>query len=115
MHDAIFATQDRWATQATSNPRGIIDPLAERLGLDMSRYDTCMDTQKYVAHIQAHRQAAQRYRVQSTPSFVIGGRVIAGSLPYDEFKRYVEQAATAAGVTPPPTKAPQLRPPAGND
>jgi protein-disulfide isomerase len=114
MHDAIFATQDRWATQATGNPRGVIDPLAQQLGLDMARYNTCMDTQKYVAHIQAHRQAAQRYRIQSTPSFVIGGRVFAGSLSYDEFKRRVDEAATARGIQPPTPKG-ELRPPTGND
>jgi len=114
MHDKIFANQDRWATQATRNPRGVIDPLAQQVGLDVSRYDQCMDSQKYVANIQAHRRAAERYRVQSTPSFVIGGKVYAGSLPYDEFKRYVDQEATARGVRP-ATPATQLRPPKGND
>jgi protein-disulfide isomerase len=114
MHDAIFANQDRWATQATRNPRGVIDPLAQQVGLDVSRYDQGMDSQKYVANIQAHRRAAERYRVQSTPSFVIGGKVYAGSLPYDEFKRYVDQEATARGVRP-ATPATQLRPPTGND
>ena len=104
MHDAIFATQDKWATAATNNPRGVIDPLASQVGLDGARYNQCMDSQKYVAHIQAHRQAAQRYRIQSTPSFVIGGQVIAGSLPYDEFKRRVDQARAAAtgGAAPAP-------------
>ena len=96
MHDAIFATQDKWATQVTNNPRRVIDPLASQVGLDVTRYNQCMDSQKYVAHIQAHRQAAQRYRIQSTPSFVIGGRVLAGSLSYDEFKRRVDEARAAA-------------------
>jgi protein-disulfide isomerase len=96
MHDRIFATQDRWSTQATSNPRGIIDPLGGQIGLDMARYRECMDSQKYLANIQAHRQAAQRYRVQSTPSFVIGGKVYAGSLTYDEFKRRVDEARGSA-------------------
>jgi protein-disulfide isomerase len=115
MHDAIFMNQDRWATQRTSNPRGVIDPLAQGVGLDMSRYEQCMSARKYLANIQAHRRAAERYRVRSTPSFVIGGKVYAGSLPYDEFKRYVDEAATARGLAPTPLKAPQLRPPTGND
>jgi protein-disulfide isomerase len=101
MHDAIFATQDKWATQVTSNPRRVIDPLASQVGLDVARYNQCMESQKFVAHIQAHRQAAQRYRIQSTPSFVIGGRVFAGSLSYDEFKRRVDEARAAAPATAP--------------
>ena len=96
MHDAIFAVQDRWATQATSNPRGVIDPLARQVGLDVGRYEQCMDSQKFLANIQAHRRAAEQYRVASTPSFVIGGKVYRGSLPYDEFKRYVDEARASA-------------------
>lgn len=112
MHDAIFATQDKWATQVTSSPRGVIDPLASQVGLDVARYNECMNSQKYVAHIQAHRQAAQRYRVQSTPSFVIGGRVFAGSLSYDEFKRRVDEARAAAPAPATPGAAPpQAAPP----
>jgi protein-disulfide isomerase len=106
MHDMIFQTQDRWATQVTSKPRDVIDPLAQQIGLDIARYRQCMDSQKYLANIQAHRQAAQRYRVQSTPSFVIGEKVYAGNMPYDEFKRRVDEAraaapAAAAPATPP--------------
>jgi protein-disulfide isomerase len=115
MHDEIFANQDRWATQATGNPRGVIDPLARRVGLDMARYDQCMDSQKYLANIQAHRRTAERYRAQSTPSFLIGGKVYAGSLPYDEFKKYVDQAAAARSTQPATPKGQELRPPTGND
>jgi protein-disulfide isomerase len=105
MHDKIFENQDRWSTQATSNPRRVIDPLAGQVGLDVARYEQCMDSQKYLANIQAHRQAAQQYRVQSTPSFIIGGKVYAGSLSYDEFKRHVDEARAAAGAGGSPAKA----------
>jgi protein-disulfide isomerase len=103
MHDAIFAVQDRWASNVTKNPRSVIDPLASRVGLDVRRYEQCMDAKKYLANIQAHRQAAQRYKVQSTPSFIIGGKVYAGSLPYDQFKRHVEEARAAATPAAAPT------------
>jgi protein-disulfide isomerase len=98
MHDALYANQDRWSTGATSDPRDVIDPLARQVGLDMPRYEQCMSSQKYLANIQAHRRAAERYQIRSTPSFVIGGKVYSGSLPYDEFKRYVDQARS--GATP---------------
>jgi protein-disulfide isomerase len=104
MHDAIFATQDRWATQATRNPRSVIDPLARQVGLDVARYQQCMDAQKFLANIQAHRRAAERYKVRSTPSFVIGGKVYAGSLTYDEFKRHVDEARAAAPAPAAPAR-----------
>jgi protein-disulfide isomerase len=96
MHDALYSNQDRWSTGATSDPRDVIDPLARQVGLDVSRYEQCMSAQKYLANIQAHRRAAERYQIRSTPSFVIGGKVYAGSLPYDEFKKYVDQARASA-------------------
>ena len=101
MHDALYANQDRWSTQATRDPRDVIDPLARQVGLDKSRYEQCMSSQKYLANIQAHRRAAERYQVRSTPSFVIGGRVYSGSIPYDEFKRYVDQARAGAAAAAP--------------
>jgi protein-disulfide isomerase len=104
MHDAIFATQDRWSTQATRNPREVIDPLAQQVGLDVARYRQCMDSQKFLANIQAHRRAAERYKVSSTPSFVIGGKVHAGSMTYDEFKRRVDEARAAAPAPAAPTR-----------
>jgi protein-disulfide isomerase len=104
MHDAIFATQDRWSTQATRNPRGVIDPLAQQVGLDVARYQQCMDSQKFLANIQAHRRAAERYKVSSTPSFVIGGKVYGGSMTYDELKRRVEEARAATPAPAAPTR-----------
>jgi protein-disulfide isomerase len=104
MHDAIYATQDRWATPRTSKPRSVIDPLARQVGLDVSRYNQCMDSQKFLANIQAHRRTAERYQVRSTPSFLIAGRVYPGSMPYDELKRRVEEARAAAAPAATPKR-----------
>jgi protein-disulfide isomerase len=108
MHDEIFAVQDQWESRKTRNPRSVIDPLARRIGLDVARYEQCMNSQRYLANIQAHRRTAEQYRVQQTPSFVIGGKVYPGSLPYDRFKQYVDEAraATPSTGTPAGTPAP---------
>jgi protein-disulfide isomerase len=111
MHDALFANQDHWHTPETSDPRKVIDPLARQLGLDMTRYEQCMNSRKYLANIQAHRRTAEQYQVTSTPSFLIGGKVYAGSLPYDEFKRTVDQAR-ASGASNPTLAAPAVGSPA---
>jgi hypothetical protein len=34
--------------------------------------------------------------VNSTPTFVIGDKLIPGAIGYDEFKKYVEEASAAA-------------------
>ena len=46
MHDKLYAGQFDWNTQATSNPRKIIDEYAKGLGLDMAKYGECFEKQR---------------------------------------------------------------------
>jgi protein-disulfide isomerase len=101
MHDEIFMNQDRWATEATRNPMGVIEPLARRIGLDVRTWKSCVESREYQPRIQSHMQVAERYGVQSTPSFIIGGQLIPGALSYDRFKEHVDRAIAAAASAPP--------------
>jgi protein-disulfide isomerase len=120
MHDAIFANQDRWSTEATSRPRGILRDLAKPLGLDMGKYDACMDADTHRAKIQSHLSEAIRRQIRSTPTFVFNGKVVPTALPYDAYKRYADEAAAAAPKAPAaspagaPGAAPPTPPPAGS-
>lgn len=106
MHDAIFANQDRWGGEATSRPRGVLSDLAKGLGLDMNKYGACMDAETHRAQIQANLAEAERRQIQSTPTFVFNGTVVAGALPYDAFRKYVDDATAAAAKSAPPATAP---------
>lgn len=96
MADLIFAGQFDWNTQASRNPKRIFEGYAERLGLDVGKWNECVDSGRMLPQIMANREEAGRYRVRSTPTFVIGGTVVEGSIPYDEFKRYVDAALAQA-------------------
>jgi protein-disulfide isomerase len=96
MHDALFANQDKWNGEATSRPRGPISDLAKGIGLDMDKYGACMDNDTHRAQIQASEQEAIRRQIGQTPTFVFNGTVVPGALPYDKFKRYVDEAMTRA-------------------
>jgi protein-disulfide isomerase len=105
MHDQIFANQDKWNGETTGRPRPVLAGLAKGLGLDMAKYDACMKADTHRAKIQAHLKQAEEHQIQQTPTFVIGGKKIPGALPYDAFKKYVDEAAAAAkpataGTTP---------------
>ena len=105
MHDALFANQDRWNTEATSRPRGPISDLAKSVGLDMSKYGDCMDSERYRPKIQAHLAEAERRNIGQTPTFVINGLVVPGAVPYDRFKAIVDSAETLT-----PARADSARP-----
>ena len=104
MHDQIFEGQDKWSTQATSRPKGVFKDMAQAIGLDVAKWEGCYDEQRYLKNIQANRAEAERRFVQSTPTFVIGTKMIPGSISYDKFKAYVDSAKAEAGV--PATPAP---------
>jgi len=98
MHDALFANQDRWNSEATRRPRGPIGDLAKSVGLDMTKYDACMDADTHRAKIQSHLAEAEKRQISQTPTFVFNGLVVPGAIPYDAFKKYVDDAAKAAPV-----------------
>ena len=91
LHDLIFQNQDRWNGEATRRPRPVLADMAKSLGLDMSKYDECMKTDKYRAKVQSHMMEAERRGVNQTPTFVIGDKMVPGSIPYDTFKKIVDE------------------------
>jgi protein-disulfide isomerase len=116
MHDALFMNQDRWNGEATSRPRGPIGDLAKGVGLDMAKYDACMDADTHRAKIQSHLAEAERRQLQSTPTFFFNGLMVANALPYDAFVKYVNEATATAAKAPaapvPATGAPAAGAPA---
>jgi protein-disulfide isomerase len=100
MHDKIFENQDKWSGEATSRPKSVLQDLAKEIGLDVGKWESCFDEQKYLREIQANRAEGERRMVQSTPTFVIGSKMIPGSISFDKFKAYVDSAKAEAGIAP---------------
>ncbi len=97
MHDRLFYTQDLWNTQSTSNPDKKMKGYAADLGLDAGKFDECYDSQRHYPNIKASGVEAQNRGIDETPSFIIGGKKYAGSLPYDELKRLVDAELAKTG------------------
>jgi protein-disulfide isomerase len=103
MHDGIFATQHEWNGTVTTRPRAIFARLVRDLGLNASQWNECFDTQKYKLDIAANQRAGDKYMVSSTPTFVIGSKVVRGALGFDELRAYVDSAAALAPAIQPMT------------
>ncbi len=95
MHDAIFAGQFDWNTQATGNPRKFFDDYAQKLGLDVVAYKSCFDSQKNLPRIEAHKKAGTELGVSQTPTLVIAGKMYPGGLNYDALKKLVDSLRAA--------------------
>jgi protein-disulfide isomerase len=92
MHDQLFNTQDKWDGQATRRPKGFLKQLAGNIGLNVPQWETCFDSQKYRLNIRANQKEGEKRLVQSTPTFVIGSKMVTNALSFDSFKAYVDTA-----------------------
>lgn len=100
MHDIIFQNQDRWNGEATSRPQPVLTDLARQIGVNMPQFESCMQTGKYAGQIQANFDEAVRRQVPSTPTFFFGNRKVATAIPYDQFKRHVDEVLAEMRKTP---------------
>jgi protein-disulfide isomerase len=92
MHDALFAAQDEWNTQATDNPKPFFMKYAATIGLDASKFEPCYDQRTHQKRIEANFAEGERRRVNQTPTFFVGENRYAASLSYDELKAAVDSA-----------------------
>ncbi len=90
MHDALFATQDRWAPRSPVAP--VLDSIAAANGVDVKALDACVASHAPDAMIQADYDRGVRAGVQSTPSVVIGTQLLAGVQPTENYRRALDSA-----------------------
>lgn len=100
MHDAIFANQDRWGGTATKNPDKVLKQLGAQIGLNKDQFDSCIDTRKTQAKVQAHYKLAVAAKAGGTPTFAFGDKQIWAVLSYDQFKQKVEEQVAKVKAAP---------------
>jgi protein-disulfide isomerase len=100
MHDAIYASQADWSPMR--NATGAFSDLAKNVGLDMARYNECMQSTKYAGRIQASLAEGTKLGVRGTPQFVIGGRLYSADMPSDSLRAIVLRLIPPAAPAPTP-------------
>ncbi len=89
----LFATQDRWAFTRGADPRTELARTAALAGMPREQFDQVTADQDLARAILEMRQRGQQeFGVSSTPSFVIGGRTVAGNIAFDRFASLVAEA-----------------------
>ena len=92
-HDLLLAPQIDLHGQAEQPDLEQLDfkGFGEQLGLDMTRFGRCLDTERYQLFVEANSQDAVRERIAGVPAFFINGRLVLGLQSWDEFKRIIEE------------------------
>jgi protein-disulfide isomerase len=86
--DALFQQQRTWVTQKPIEP---LLNIAKQAGFTQETFEQCLADQKTLDAIEAVRQrAAEKFGVNSTPTFFINGKIHRGALTIDELEKEIQ-------------------------
>jgi protein-disulfide isomerase len=93
-----------YAAQHDPSKLGVdnIMAIAKDIGLDTAKLKADMDGPDCKALVQADMAELAKFRVGSTPSFFINGKVVTGAVPKEAFKQVIDEKlkiAEASGVS----------------
>ena len=106
LHGSLFQSQAKWAESKT--PIIVFDSLARAAGVELKGWDKCMTSHATAKLIEADRDRSSQAGVESTPTFFVGERALAGAYPVDTFRVAIEQALAKLKAAPQAT--PQAAP-----
>jgi protein-disulfide isomerase len=88
--DALFATQDRWAFARDANHAEEIWKTAGLAGMSRPTFDKAIADDNLQNWILKQQQAdTDKWKIDSTPSFVINGTKYAGEMTFDAFRKLI--------------------------
>jgi predicted DsbA family dithiol-disulfide isomerase len=82
-HDALFLSEDLSAET--------LNKLAMKFQLDPNKFADCLKSESSRAAVQKNLDEAKRLGIDSTPTFVINGKLFRGALSFEDFKAAVDQ------------------------
>lgn len=94
--EVLFRGQETWA-DSEKTAVGNVRKLAKLSGLTDQAADACLKNDVLMDKILKGRQEAEtRYKVDATPSFIIGDEKIAGARPFEDFQKALDAAFAKA-------------------
>ena len=95
MHNQLFANQRKLRPKDLSG-------YAETLGLDLSAFESCLNSGKHAAEIRKDIEAGAKAGIRGTPSFLLGYtesdptkakavKMLRGAQPYRQFKQAFDE------------------------
>lgn len=82
-HDALFASRNLSSA--------VFGEIGARLGLGREKFAACLSDEASRTAVVRDIELARRYRIDSTPSFLINGKLVKGALTFAEFQNLIER------------------------
>jgi protein-disulfide isomerase len=84
--DAFFQTQESWAI--AKDPVAAIKNVGRLGGMDGAAVDKCLSDNAMVKQINERvTEATDKLKINSTPSFIVNGKLAVGEMSYDAFMK----------------------------
>jgi len=90
MHDSMFENQGDLEVSD-------LESRAEVLGLDVTRFKSCLDDAQHAGSIKEDVAAGTAAGVTGTPAIFVNGRPLLGTVPYQQITGFVDEELKAAG------------------
>lgn len=88
----IMDQQEKWL--ASSDPLDSLKKLVRLAGITPDQVDACVRRQDLFEAVQGRAERGHKdFGIDSTPSFVVNGRVLVGAKSYDEMNKALDEAA----------------------
>ena len=85
--ETLFAQQQKWAVRAPIPP---LLAIAKQAGFTQQTFDECLANQQMLDALkQTQTRAAEKFNVNSTPTFFINGKMFRGALTPEELDKQV--------------------------
>ena len=90
MHDVLFSSQSAWEEKHPAEPA--IDSLANSVGVDTVALDRCVTQHVTKALIDADVARADHAGARSTPTVIVGSKIMIGVQPTANYRRAIDSA-----------------------
>jgi protein-disulfide isomerase len=98
MKQKLYNYQASWSFG--TGQMGKFREYAKAAGADADQWQACMESARYAGRIQASYEEGSRLGVNSTPSFLVGGRIYPGVQGSDAIRRTVDSMIAAMPKAP---------------
>ncbi len=105
-HDKNFANQGQLSVPD-------LKKRAEEMGLDMAKFNQCLDSGETKPEIDRDMKDGAAYGVQGTPATFVNGRFLSGAQPYENFKKVIDDELSLKGIPIPAAAAAPAAPAKG--
>ena len=91
----MFETQDTWRNAA--NPQAALESIGRLAGMPAETLQTCLQNRAVFDAVMKQRDDGdQKFKIESTPTILVNGKKIDGSLDIGRFREVVDQALSDA-------------------